>query len=86
MNEDKSKVENILKAAEGLGSSGISILVGLGLWGLIAVLGALGVLFLFLNDGYIYSKEDCIKLQQVDERLYKINSCTDEVIEVKNLN
>jgi hypothetical protein len=82
MSEENSKTENILRAAEGLGSSGLSLLVGLGLWGLIAVFGALALIFLLLNDGYIYSKENCIKLQQIEERVYKINSCTDTVTEI----
>lgn len=84
MPEESTKTENILRAAEGLGSSGFSFLVGLGLWGLIAVFGALALIFLILNDGYIYSKENCIKVQQIEDRVYKINSCTDTVIEIKD--
>lgn len=82
MNTDSTKTENILKAAEGLGSSGLSLLVGLGLWGLIAVCGALALIFLVLNNGYIYNKENCIKLQQIDSKIYKVNSCTDIVTEI----
>lgn len=84
MSEDNSKTENILRAAEGLGSSGISLFVGLGLWGLIAIIGVLGILFLLLNNGYIYNKENCIKLQQIEGIVYKINSCTNEVVELKH--
>lgn len=83
MAEEITKTENILRAAEGLGSSGLSLLVGLGLWGAIAIFGILGFLFLMLNNGYIYNRENCIKLQQINERIYKINSCTDEVSELK---
>lgn len=85
MAKESEKTESILRAAEGLGSSGISLLVGLGLWGAIAILGVLGLLFIILNDGYIYSKEDCVKLEEVDGRIFKVNSCTDQVSEI-NLN
>jgi len=84
MDENNSKTENILRAAEGIGSSGLSLLVGLGLWGLIAATFVLGAVFLFLNDGYIYNKENCIKIEKIDGKTYKVNSCKDTVIELKS--
>lgn len=82
MNQESTKTESILRAAEGFGSSGLSFLIGLGLWGAIAVAGILSLIFLLLNDGYIYSKENCVKLQQIEGKIYKVNSCTDSVTEV----
>ena len=86
MPQDESKTENILRAAEGLGSSGISLLVGLGLWGAIAIMGVLALIYLVLNDGYIYSRTDCVKLEQIDGKIYKVNSCTDEVTLIQESN
>lgn len=82
MNKNNSKTENILNAAEGLGSSPLSLLFGLGLWGLIAALFVLGVFFIYKWDGAIYGRENCVKLESVEGVIYKIDSCKSEVVQI----
>lgn len=94
MSEDKvSKAEVIAKSVERVSDSKGLAAIGTGLgWGFASfgIALALSVMYFSIGfgdaakkwDGHLHPHTKCYDLKQVGDKLFKINSCTGETIEV----
>jgi len=89
MTEDKiSKAETIAKSVEKISDSKGLAEIGKGLGsGLVALAMAIGFVGFFLAisagskwDGHLHSQEKCFVLQEISGKIFKVNTCTGEVV------
>lgn len=93
MGEEKSsKAEVIAKSVEKISDSKGLIEIGKGLGaGLVAFAIAIAVVGLYLSitagmkwDGHLFPETKCFELQEIFGKVFKVNTCTGEIIEFEN--
>ncbi|MFZ2163407.1 MAG: hypothetical protein WAW02_14440 [Sideroxyarcus sp.] len=89
MTDEKiSKVETIAKSVERISDSRGLGEIGKGLGaGLVAFAVAFAVVGMFTAtgaaskwDGHLHSQEKCFQLQEISGKIFKVNTCTGEVV------
>jgi F0F1-type ATP synthase membrane subunit c/vacuolar-type H+-ATPase subunit K len=94
MSEDKeSKAEVIAKSVERISDSKGLAAIGTGLgWGLASfgIALAIGAMYFSIGfsgaakkwDGHLHPQTKCYDLKQIGDKLFKLNTCTGETVEV----
>ena len=94
MPEDKiTKSEAIAKTVEKVADSKGLVEIGKGLGsGLVALGGALAFASIYFGiaamkwDGHLHPQTKCYELREINEKVYKINTCTGETELIENSN
>ena len=72
-------MRNMISQLHKIGDTILGFLIGLGVMLMLISLGLAAYNATKKWDGYLYSQVDCIKLQQIENEIYKVNSCNGDV-------
>ncbi|GAB3535485.1 hypothetical protein [Photobacterium alginatilyticum] len=89
MEEKVSKAETIAKSVEKISDSKGLAAIGDGLgMGIVALAFCMAfpmLMFASKWDGKLHEEKQCYEIKEIENRVYKLNTCTGDLNEIKNL-